>query len=52
VNRNVLDVEMRRAVVGDTLVDRGNRLDLPVEHVLPTHAAPAGRDALDRALAT
>jgi hypothetical protein len=25
-------------------------LDLPVEHVLPTHGAPTGRDALERAL--
>lgn len=25
-------------------------LDLPVEHVLPAHGRPAGRDALERAL--
>jgi hypothetical protein len=26
-------------------------LDLPVEHVLPTHGVPTGREALERALA-
>jgi glyoxylase-like metal-dependent hydrolase (beta-lactamase superfamily II) len=74
-NDLVLYVESGRAVVaGDTLVDRGNGLqvhpewpveavtpedvaarlrpllDLPVEIVLPTHADPADRTALDRAL--
>jgi glyoxylase-like metal-dependent hydrolase (beta-lactamase superfamily II) len=68
-------VESRRAVVvGDTLIDRGNGLevhrewpgpgvapeevvhrlrpllDLPVDVVLPTHADPADRAALERAL--
>jgi glyoxylase-like metal-dependent hydrolase (beta-lactamase superfamily II) len=72
----VLYVESRRAVVaGDTLIDRGNGLqlhpawpgpgvpaekvaerlqpllDLPVEVVLPTHADPTDRAALERALA-
>ena len=71
----VLYVESRRAVVaGDTLIDRGNGLqvhpdwpgpgiaaeevverlrpllDLPVDVVLPTHADPADRTALERAL--
>ena len=75
-NDLVLYVESRRAVVaGDTLIDRGNGLevnptwpveavtvqdvvnrlrpllDLPVEIVLPTHADPADRAALERALA-
>ena len=74
-NDLVLYVESRRAVVvGDTLIDRGNGLevhpewpveglavedvvrglrpllDLPVDVVLPTHAAPADRAALERAL--
>jgi glyoxylase-like metal-dependent hydrolase (beta-lactamase superfamily II) len=74
-NDLVLYVESRRAVVvGDTLIDRGNGLevhpdwpvegagveevihrlrpllDLPVEVVLPTHADPADRAALERAL--
>jgi glyoxylase-like metal-dependent hydrolase (beta-lactamase superfamily II) len=74
-NDLVLYVERRRAVVvGDTLVDRGNGLqvhpdwpgpgitaeeviqrlrpllDLPVDVVLPTHADPADRSALGRAL--
>ena len=68
-------MESRRAVVvGDTLIDRGNGLqvhpewpgpgiaseevaqrlrpllDLPVEVVLPTHADPADRAALEHAL--
>ncbi len=71
----VLYVDSRRAVVcGDTLIDRGNGLqvhpewpgpgiaaeevvqrlrpllDLPVDVVLPTHADPADRAALERAL--
>lgn len=75
-NDLVLYVERRGAVIcGDTLVDRGNGLevhpawpveamtaadvagrlrpllDLPVEVVLPTHAEPADRAALERALA-
>jgi len=74
-NDLVLYVESRRAVVvGDTLVDRGNGLevhpewpgpgvavedvidrlrpllDLPVDVVLPTHADPSDRAALERAL--
>jgi len=74
-NDLVLYVESRRAVVaGDTLIDRGGRLelhpdwpveavtredviqrlrpllDLPVDVVLPTHAEPADRAALERAL--
>jgi glyoxylase-like metal-dependent hydrolase (beta-lactamase superfamily II) len=74
-NDLVLYVESRRAVVvGDTLIDRGNGLelhpewpveavtaedvaqrlrpllDLPVDVVLPTHAEPADRAALERAL--
>jgi glyoxylase-like metal-dependent hydrolase (beta-lactamase superfamily II) len=74
-NDLVLYVESRRAVVaGDTLIDRGNGLelnhewpvqavtpdevaerlrpllDLPVDVVLPTHADPADRAALERAL--
>lgn len=74
-NDLLLWVESRRALVaGDTLVDRGDGLelpldwagddvpperildslrpllDLPVEHVLPTHGAPADRAALERAL--
>jgi glyoxylase-like metal-dependent hydrolase (beta-lactamase superfamily II) len=74
-NDLVLYVESRRVVVvGDTLIDRGNGLevhpswpadaltaqdvagrlrpllDLPVDVVLPTHAAPADRRALERAL--
>jgi glyoxylase-like metal-dependent hydrolase (beta-lactamase superfamily II) len=74
-NDPVLSVESRRAVVaGDTLIDRGNGLevhpewpveavtraevvqrlrpllDLPVDVVLPTHADPADRAALERAL--
>jgi hypothetical protein len=74
-NDLVLYVESRRAVVvGDTLVDRGDGLqvhpawpgpavspdevirrlrpllDLPVDIVLPTHADPADRAALERAL--
>jgi glyoxylase-like metal-dependent hydrolase (beta-lactamase superfamily II) len=74
-NDLVLYVESGRAVVaGDTLIDRGNGLqvhpewpveavtaedvaerlrpllDLPVELVLPTHADPADRAALERAL--
>jgi glyoxylase-like metal-dependent hydrolase (beta-lactamase superfamily II) len=74
-NDLVLYVESRRAVVvGDTLIDRGNGLevnpdwpveavtaedvaqrlrpllDLPVEVVLPTHADPADRATLERAL--
>jgi hypothetical protein len=74
-NDLVLYVESRRAVVvGDTLIDRGNGLqvhpdwpvpawgadevirrlrpllDLPVEVVLPTHADPTDRAALERAL--
>jgi glyoxylase-like metal-dependent hydrolase (beta-lactamase superfamily II) len=74
-NDLVLYVESRRAVVaGDTLVDRGEELqlhpawpgpgvaveevvrrlrpllDLPIDIVLPTHAEPAGRAALERAL--
>jgi glyoxylase-like metal-dependent hydrolase (beta-lactamase superfamily II) len=74
-NDLVLYVESRRAVVfGDTLIDRGNGLqvhpdwpvraggaeeviqrlrpllDLPVELVLPTHADPTDRAALERAL--
>ena len=72
----VLYVESRRAVVvGDTLVDRGDGLqlhpewpgpgvdrdrviaalrpllDYPIDVVLPTHAAPTDRAALERALA-
>jgi glyoxylase-like metal-dependent hydrolase (beta-lactamase superfamily II) len=75
-NDLVLYVPERRAVVaGDTLIDRGDGLelhpawpgpgvavaqvverlrpllDLPVDLVLPTHAAPADRAALERALA-
>jgi glyoxylase-like metal-dependent hydrolase (beta-lactamase superfamily II) len=75
-NDLVLYVESRRAVVvGDTLIDRGDGLqvhpdwpvpaggadeviqrlrpllDLPVDVVLPTHAEPADRAALERALA-
>jgi glyoxylase-like metal-dependent hydrolase (beta-lactamase superfamily II) len=74
-NDLVLYVESRRAVVcGDTLIDRGNGLevnpawpveavsaeearerlrpllDLPLEVVLPTHAEPADRAALELAL--
>jgi glyoxylase-like metal-dependent hydrolase (beta-lactamase superfamily II) len=74
-NDLVLYVESRRAVVvGDTLIDRGDGievhrewpgpgvaaeevvdrlrvlLDLPVDVVLPTHADPADRAALERAL--
>jgi glyoxylase-like metal-dependent hydrolase (beta-lactamase superfamily II) len=74
-NDLVLYVESRRAVVvGDTLVDRGDGLqvhpewpvqavtaadvaerlrpllDLPIDVVLPTHAEPADRAALERAL--
>jgi glyoxylase-like metal-dependent hydrolase (beta-lactamase superfamily II) len=74
-NDLVLYVESRRAVVvGDTLIDRGDGLevhpewpveavgvedvvrrlrpllDLPVDVVLPTHADPADRTALERAL--
>ena len=74
-NDLVLYVESRRAVVaGDTLIDRGDGLevnpewpveavtredaierlrpllDLPVDIVLPTHADPADRAALERAL--
>ena len=74
-NDLVLYVESRRAVVvGDTLMDRGDGLqvhpewpveavtredviqrlrpllDLPVDVVLPTHAEPADRAALERAL--
>jgi glyoxylase-like metal-dependent hydrolase (beta-lactamase superfamily II) len=75
-NDLVLWIESRRAlVVGDTLIDRGDGLEfpvdwankgvpaeqileelrplleLPVEHVLATHGAPADRAALERALA-
>ena len=75
-NDLVLYVESARAiVVGDTLIDRGDGLqvhpdwpvpaggadevirrlrpllDLPVDVVLPTHADPADRAALERALA-
>jgi glyoxylase-like metal-dependent hydrolase (beta-lactamase superfamily II) len=75
-NDLVLYVESRRAVVcGDTLVDRGEGLevhpewpveavtaddvrrrlrpllDLPLDLVLPTHAEPADRATLERALA-
>jgi glyoxylase-like metal-dependent hydrolase (beta-lactamase superfamily II) len=59
-NDLVLYVESRRAVVvGDTLIDRGAEevihglrplIDLPVDVVLPTHADPADRAALERAL--
>jgi glyoxylase-like metal-dependent hydrolase (beta-lactamase superfamily II) len=74
-NDLVLWVESRRAlVIGDTLVDFGDGLELPtdwlpegvpreqavealrpllelpIESVLPTHGAPAGRAALERAL--
>ena len=74
-NDLVLYVESRRAVVaGDTLIDRGDGLqvhpewpveavtredviqrlrpllDLPVDVVLPMHAEPADRAALERAL--
>ena len=74
-NDLVLYVESARAVVvGDTLIDRGNGLevnpdwpveavtaedviqrlrpllDLPLDLVLPTHADPADRAALERAL--
>jgi glyoxylase-like metal-dependent hydrolase (beta-lactamase superfamily II) len=74
-NDLVLYVESRRAVVaGDTLIDRGDGLevhpewpveavtreeviqrlrpllDLPIDVVLPTHAEPADRAALERAL--
>jgi glyoxylase-like metal-dependent hydrolase (beta-lactamase superfamily II) len=74
-NDLVLYVESRRAVVaGDTLIDRGNGLEvhpewpgpgvapedvvhrllplleLPVDVVLPMHADPADRAALERAL--
>jgi glyoxylase-like metal-dependent hydrolase (beta-lactamase superfamily II) len=74
-NDLVLYVESRRAVVvGDTLIDRGDGLqvhpewpveavtreeviqrlrpllDLPVDVVLPTHAEPADRAALESAL--
>ena len=74
-NDLVLYVESRRAVVaGDTLIDRGDGLevhpewqgpgvaaeevvrrlrpllDLPVEVVLPTHAEPVDRAALEHAL--
>jgi glyoxylase-like metal-dependent hydrolase (beta-lactamase superfamily II) len=74
-NDLVLYVESRRAVVvGDTLINRGNGLevhrewpgqgvaaaevvhrlrpllDLPVDVMLPTHADPADRAALERAL--
>jgi glyoxylase-like metal-dependent hydrolase (beta-lactamase superfamily II) len=76
-NDLVLYVESRRAVVaGDTLIDRGNGLEihpswpvdavtpqdvagrlrpllaLPVDIVLPTHAEPADRGALERALSS
>jgi glyoxylase-like metal-dependent hydrolase (beta-lactamase superfamily II) len=72
----VLWVESARALVlGDSLVERGDGLelprdwlskdaspdavlaglrpllDLPVEHVLPTHGQPAGRGMLQGALA-
>jgi glyoxylase-like metal-dependent hydrolase (beta-lactamase superfamily II) len=71
----LLWIESHRAVaIGDTLIDRGDGLELleswlaegvtrqqvvdglqpllalPVEHVLPTHGAPADRAALERAL--
>jgi hypothetical protein len=71
----LLWIECKRAVaIGDTLIDRGNGielleswlaegvtreqvveglrplLELPVEHVLPTHGAPTDRGALERAL--
>jgi glyoxylase-like metal-dependent hydrolase (beta-lactamase superfamily II) len=71
----VLWLESHRAVVvGDTLIDRGNGieiadswlpegvtrqqvvdgllplLELPIDHVLPTHGAPTDRAALERAL--
>jgi glyoxylase-like metal-dependent hydrolase (beta-lactamase superfamily II) len=76
-NDLVLYVESRHAVVvGDTLIERGNGLelhrewpvqavgpaevadrlrpllDLPVDVVLPTHADPGDRAALERALST
>lgn len=41
----------RGAQRGDVLALLRPLLDLPVKHVLPTHGAPTGRDALVRAIA-
>ena len=41
----------RKHVTKEQVVDRLRPLlDLPVEHVLPAHGAPTGREALERAL--